>query len=116
MTSLHKKKSWYKGLRAEKIAKWVLRVKLYRVLEERYKSSVGEIDLIARKGSMLIFVEVKARKDFNTCIESVSFRQQNRIRRAAELYLSTAKNFKEVRFDVFLVKPYAFPVHIKNAF
>ena len=50
-----------RGLVAEGIAAWLLRLKGYRVLATRYRTPLGEIDIVARRGKVLAFVEVKAR-------------------------------------------------------
>ncbi len=73
------------------------------VLERNYKVSFGEIDIIARKGDLLIFVEVKTRRnlDFGVPVESVNLEKQNRIRKIAEIYIKNKQlRFKEIRFDV----------------
>ncbi|ACK42804.1 MULTISPECIES: YraN family protein [Dictyoglomus] len=73
------------------------------VLERNYKVSFGEIDIIARKGDILIFVEVKTRRnlDFGMPVESVSFEKQNRIKKIAEIYVKNKQlRFKEIRFDI----------------
>ena len=115
-TSSEKYKTWKKGLLAEEVAKWCLRMQGYRILEQRYKTPLGEIDLIIQRGKSLAFVEVKLRPTIQEALESVSYLQQKRIRQTADFYLRKGQAPDTVRFDVFLVKPYAFPVHIKNAF
>ena len=55
-----------RGDRAERLCLWQLRLKGYRVLARRYRSPVGEVDLIVRRGGVLVAVEVKARGDFAT--------------------------------------------------
>ncbi len=114
--SSHRQRAWKKGLWAETVAQWFLRFQGYRILERRYKTPMGEIDVIAQRGKTLVFVEVKLRPRIEEGLESISFIQQKRIQRTAEFYLSKKKNINNVRFDVFLVKPYWFPLHIKNAF
>ena len=78
------------GRRAEGLAALWLRLKCYRVLGRRVRTPLGELDLIALspKG-ILCFIEVKTRKGVREAAESVSARQQSRIARAAELYLSS---------------------------
>ena len=89
---------------------------MHKILHHRYKTKVGEIDLIILKRKQLIFVEVKARK--NGIHENiVSYNQQQRISRTAELFI--AKNNKyanyDLRFDLAVVKPFKLPQIIKNA-
>ncbi len=75
------------GRRAEIISAWLLRLKGYRILAQRFKTPVGEIDLIAKRASIIAFVEVKARPSAAAAMESVSARQRRRIARAALLFL-----------------------------
>src|SRR5262245_35341676 len=64
----------------------------YSVLERRYKTPVGEVDIIARRGSMIAFIEVKARKDANVQ-EVLSSHQRERISRAALLFIANNPRF-----------------------
>ncbi len=63
------------GRLAELAALWTLRAKGYRLLARRYKTPVGEIDLIMRRGNLTAFIEVKRRSDADQAIFSVSHRQ-----------------------------------------
>ena len=105
------------GRRAEIISAWLLRLKGYRILAQRFKTPVGEIDLIAKRASIIAFVEVKARPSAAAAMESVSIRQRQRIARAALLFLqkrpSLAKH--QMRFDVILVTPGKWPDHLVDA-
>jgi putative endonuclease len=93
-----------------------LRLKGYGILAMRYRTAVGEVDLIARKGKAVIFVEVKWRPSHEDGALAIQPRQQDRIRRAAEWYLShTGQQGISGRFDVVLVVPWRLPRHIKNA-
>ena len=94
-----------------------LRLKGYRILARRHRSRVGEIDIIARRGRTLIFVEVKARQSLGDALESLSARQRARIRNAAELYLATRPQLGhlDARFDVMLVAGWRWPRHLKDA-
>lgn len=117
MDNACRRRAWEKGLFAEALAGLFLRIKGYRILAKRYKSSLGEIDLIIQKSSVIAFVEVKYRRSWDAALEAVQSKQQARIKRSAQIFLSKKpeKNY-QARFDVFLVKPFAFPVHMKNAF
>jgi len=64
------------GHLAEFIAAWLLRMKGYRILKKRYKTPVGEIDLIAARGWTLIAVEVKQRSSFLNAGEAITFKQR----------------------------------------
>lgn len=106
------------GLMAEMLAAWLLRLKGYRILAMRYKTPVGEIDVIARRGKILVFVEVKARASIDEALYAVRTQQAKRIIRAAEYYLASggAGNFHEMRFDVIAIRlPFQIR-HIKAAF
>ena len=109
------------GLRGEALAAWCLRLKGYRVLARRSKHHVGEIDLIARRGSILAFVEVKARVDAGAAIEAITHNQRRRIERAAQAYMArtAAVAACQPRFDVVLVAGRGFggfwPRHIADA-
>jgi len=105
-----------RGRSSETLAAWLLRLKLYRILGRRVRTHAGEIDLIARSpGGILCFVEVKARRDQRSAIESVAQRQRARIERAASLYVAGKPNLarRGMRFDIVTVAP--FPRHIKDA-
>ena len=106
------------GLSAESRASAYLLAKGYRIVARRFKTPVGEIDIVARRGRLLVFVEVKARADFDAAAEAVSERQRRRIIAAAEAWL--AKNpddaLREMRFDVVLVAPGRLPRHLQAAF
>ena len=105
------------GHYAETICVWHLRLRGYRVLSRRFKTPVGEIDIIARRRNIVAFIEVKARRTRELAMESVSPRQQNRIRRAAETFLIArpALTSCDLRFDIMLVTPWAVPSHVMNA-
>ena len=80
-----------------------LRRRGYRILAAGYRTRFGEIDLIARDGTCLVFVEVKYRTTdrYGSPLEAVNVRKQQTIRKVAEVYLLTRKQTDcEVRFDV----------------
>ncbi len=106
------------GLSAESRAAALLIAKGFRILARRWKCSAGEIDIIARRKHLLIFVEVKARGQFDAAAESVSGRQKHRIAAAASLWLAANqdKAMHDIRFDVVLVAPGRMPRHIPAAF
>ena len=105
------------GRRAEIISAWLLRLKGYRILAQRFKTPVGEIDLIAKRASIIAFVEVKARPSAAAAMESVSARQRRRIARAALLFLQKRPDLAklQIRFDVILVTPGKWPDHLVDA-
>jgi putative endonuclease len=106
------------GLSAETRAAAYLIGKGFRILARRWKSPVGEIDIVARRRSLLIFVEVKAREKLDDAAWSVTPRQQQRIAAAAEAWLAAHQGvaFEDIRFDAVLVAPGRLPRHITAAF
>ncbi len=113
-----RKKRYRKGRWAEITAAGFLILKGYRILKWRYRTSVGEIDLVATRGRRLVFVEVKARKDFETGLWSITPRQQFRIAQAAKLWLKTHPTHGDrfISFDVILLVPWSLPRHMQNAY
>ncbi|MDA1088851.1 MAG: YraN family protein [Proteobacteria bacterium] len=105
------------GRFAEALAAWSLRLKGYRIIARGFRSRVGEIDIIARRGGRLIYVEVKARHNIADAAESVRPRQAARIIRAAGAFLQTRADLGglDQRFDVILVSPWRWPVHLVDA-
>lgn len=90
------------GRAGEQIAAGFLRGLGYRILAENFRVRYGEIDLIAKQGDMLVFVEVKTRRSdrFASPGESVTARKQARLRDAASLWLSEHGGESPSRFDV----------------
>ncbi len=76
------------GIKAESVAAVLLRLKGYSILERRYSAAGGEIDLIARRGDAIAFVEVKARADLEAAAFAISATKRRRISRAARVWLS----------------------------
>lgn len=109
--------AWQRGRRGEALALFALRLAGYRILARDHRAAPGEIDIIARRGRLLIFVEVKARADFDRAAEALPARQRRRIARAAEGFLAMRPElrFCRCRFDVVLVAPWRWPRHIQDA-
>lgn len=106
------------GHRGEALAAWFLRLKLYRVVQRRYKTPVGEIDLIAERFGTTVFVEVKARSKAVVEAEALQAVNRSRIARAAQYWLARhpAKAGTNLRFDVIFLAPGRWPRHVINAF
>ncbi len=106
------------GLSAESRAAALLIAKGYRVVARRFRTPVGEIDIVARRGNVLIFVEVKARARLDDAAEAVTDRGKRRIVAAAEAWLSQHPDdaMRNIRFDAVLVAPRRLPRHIEAAF
>ena len=113
-----RKKSEEAGRAAELAALWFLRFKGWRLLAQRYRTPVGEVDLVMRRGDVTAFIEVKARKSLDGAVESVSPRQARRIAAAARHFLvqDAMAPAQSCRFDIVAVSPYHWPRHIENAF
>ena len=106
------------GISAESRAAALLVAKGFRILARRWKSPVGEIDIVARRRRLLIFVEVKARDRLDDAAWSVTERQRARIIAAAEVWLAhnSDPRIRDIRLDVMLVAPRRMPRHITAAF
>lgn len=106
------------GLSAESRAAAYLIAKGYRIVARRWRSPVGEVDIVARRRQVLVFVEVKARAQLDSAAESVTERQQRRIAAAAAAWLSQHPDDGtcDIRFDAVLIAPGRLPRHILAAF
>jgi putative endonuclease len=106
------------GTSAENWSAALLMAKGFRILARRWKCPLGEIDLIARRRKLLIFVEVKARGQLADAEWSITPHQSRRIAAAAEVWLSLHPDdhILDIRFDAILVAPARFPRHIPAAF
>jgi putative endonuclease len=106
------------GVSAEGRAALLLAAKGYRELARRWKSPLGEVDLVMRRGQTIVFVEVKARARLDDAAWAVLPRQQRRIVGAAEAWLAAHPEHAgyDVRFDAVLVAPRRLPQHIEAAF
>ena len=87
-------------------------------MARRWRSPAGEIDIIARRGNTIAFVEVKARETTDHAAEAISEMQQQRIATAASVWIGASPAFAnfDMRFDAVLVAPGRIPVHIPGAF
>ena len=106
-----------RGRRAEFIAAWLLRLKGFRILARDLRARTGEIDIVARRGGTIAFVEVKARRDLDEAAESLRALQRARIARAASAYLAQRPHFQHLapRFDAVLFGTGSWPRHIPDA-
>ncbi|MBO6770320.1 MULTISPECIES: YraN family protein [unclassified Thalassospira] len=103
------------GRRAEMLCALFLRLKGYRILATRHKSPVGEIDIIARRGKVLIAIEVKNRPNRQTALFALRPRQQVRIARALECYAGQIGHDGDLRFDLMMVHGLVRVEHLRNA-
>lgn len=110
-----------RGRWSETLAVWALRLRGWSVLARGYVvgrgSGAGEVDIIARRGAVVAFVEVKARADWSQAAEAVTVRQRRRIARAAEAFLAAHPELagSVCRFDAMLVTPGRWPRHLPDA-
>jgi len=105
------------GRLAEALAAIWLRLKGYRILARRLKTPVGEIDILARRGTVLAVVEVKARRDRSLAAEAITPRQWHRLARAAEWALAHRPEWVglSLRFDALLLARGRLPRHVADA-
>lgn len=106
----------YKGYLGEIIAALFLFVKGFKILETRYKTKVGEIDIIAQKENLVVFVEVKSRKNEEKCYMAIKDKQLKRIQRASFIFLekNPKLSLSDTRYDVILISNWSIPIHIEN--
>ncbi|GAC1404676.1 MAG: YraN family protein [Novosphingobium sp.] len=104
-----------RGRRGETIAAWYLRLTGWRILAKRQKIGVGEVDLIARRGRTVVFVEVKWRATAEALDLAIDARRLARVARAAEaLAPKFAREGDVQRIDVLLLAPRRWPRHMRN--
>ncbi|CAM5519186.1 putative endonuclease [Aquamicrobium terrae] len=113
-----RRKSYRRGHRGEWLAALALTAKGYRILARRYRTKLGEIDLIARRGDLVLMVEVKARRSLVEAMEAIGRESERRIEGAADIWLSRQPDYGRlsVRFDMVAVLPWRWPVHVQNVF
>jgi len=113
-----RRRAYRKGHRGEWLAALALMLKGYRIVARRFRTPLGEIDLIARRGDLVAIVEVKVRPSLVAAMEAVGPAAQRRIEGAADLWLSRRSDFSRlsVRFDLVAVLPRRWPVHVPNLF
>ena len=85
-----KNRSYQFGILAEKIAMFFLRLKGYKILEWRYKSRFGEVDIIAKKSAVIVAIEVKARTSKILIEEVLRPRQIERVTKSLEFFIFTS--------------------------
>lgn len=107
-----------RGRISEYWAALYLLLKGYRIVALRYRTRAGEVDLIARKGDLIVFVEVKARRDEALAVDAVGAMTQARIRSASDYWLSRQADSHRLsmRYDIVAVLPRRWPRHFIDAF
>ncbi|MEO6387173.1 MAG: YraN family protein [Croceibacterium sp.] len=105
-----------RGRRGETLAAWWLRLRGWRIVGRRVKTPRGEIDLVARRGGTVAFVEVKWRKGAEDLASAIDAYRLRRVAAAAEAVAHRyARAGETVRIDVLLLAPGHWPRHIVNA-
>ncbi len=121
---VHKLSADTARVRAQKWGRWAetlaalhLRLRGYRILARNYKTPVGELDMVAKRGTTVCFVEVKARGTQHEAFEAVTTKQRRRIQRAAEQFLIHHPPLQvfDIRFDVALVTSFLQFKHVSDA-
>ena len=94
------------GAAAELAATHLLLDRGYRIVERNFRCKAGELDIIARDGSILVFVEVRSRADatHGQAAEMIGPRKQRQVSRVAAHYLAARQpDYEEIRFDVIAI-------------
>lgn len=112
-----RQRAWKYGRRAEWLAHWYLRAKGYRIVATNVRLTGGEIDIVARKGRLLAFIEVKARRNLAEAAEAIRPQQQARIASAAADFMAGRPAYRDLdgRFDALLLAPGRLPRHVRDA-
>ncbi len=105
------------GFRGEAAAAKYLKSNGYKIIKRNYKGPFCEVDIIAQKGDVLAFIEVKTRRNFNygEPNEAVRADRQARYKNGARYYFANREINCTVRFDIIEVMPRGIN-HIENAF
>ena len=104
-----------RGRSAETIAAWYLRMHGWRILVRRARVPGGEVDIVARRGRTLAFVEVKARADTDAAALSLDEWRLRRVAVAAERLMERYMDgIDEVRIDAIFIVPFRWPIHMPN--
>ena len=106
------------GLRAETLATLWLRAQLFTILDRNYRVQGGEIDIVAQRGHLIVFVEVKARADLETAALAITPQKQRRIQRAVHHWLARHPRSTgcALRADAILIAPGQLPHRIAGVF
>lgn len=116
MSQIARQRAERRGRRGEWIAIAMLVLKGWQIIGRRVKTPLGEIDLVARRGRTLAFIEVKWRASPQAARESFHPRQQARLMRAAALWRARRSGLGTLatRFDLVCIAPGHWPVHLKG--
>lgn len=106
------------GRQAEALAALLLQLQGWSILDRRARTGAGEIDIVAKRGRVLAFVEVKARGTIDSALGAITPRQRERLLRAAAVWRRRRADLAdlEVRFDLVVCAPWRWPRIQKRAF
>lgn len=104
-----------RGRQAERIAGWWLRLKGWSIVDRRVRTGAGEIDIVARRQSIVAFIEVKARASEAELAFAIDERRLSRVVAAAEAVAHRyLKSGDDMQIDVILLAPGHMPRHLSN--
>ena len=111
-------KAFRRGHVSEYLAALYLLAKGYRICAIRFRTPLGEIDIVARRGDLVACVEVKARRDVDSAVAAVTGETARRIRAAGDLWLARQPDAGRLslRCDIVAVRPWRIPRHFEGAF
>lgn len=110
-----------RGRWAELVCLWLLRLKGYSIVAHGHVTGrgtgAGEIDIVARRGRLLAFIEVKTRSRRSLAAAAISRNQRHRLTRAAAAFLAGRSDLADcaIRFDAILLAPWHWPCHLIDA-
>ncbi|MCX8278758.1 YraN family protein [Phyllobacterium sp. 0TCS1.6C] len=118
MTGSTRRRAYFRGHAAERLAAAALMLKGYRIVARRYRTRLGEIDIIARRGRLVLIVEVKARANLAQAMDALGTATMRRIEAAADLWLARQPDHAalSIRFDLVAILPWRWPVHVPAAY
>lgn len=113
-----RRKAFLRGHLSEYYAAAYLLCKGYRIKAMRFRTKSGEVDIVARKGDLVAFVEVKARRITGDAIFAVDPSTQRRIRNASLAWIARQPDAAMLtyRYDIVAVTPWSRPQHFIDAF
>jgi putative endonuclease len=116
--STNRKAAQNRGRFAEALAAIALQLKGWRIEERNFRCRGGEIDIVARKGNLIAFVEVKARSSIEEALHSVGPQTRQRVAAAGREWIARRRDQHKLswRHDIVAVRPMRWPVHLPDAF
>ncbi|MEO1748688.1 MAG: YraN family protein [Pseudomonadota bacterium] len=117
-TAIERRQAERRGRRAEILAELALLFRGFRVVARRFKTKAGEVDLIARRGTLVLMVEVKARRTLSDAMEAVTPTALRRIEAAGDIWAGRQPDYGQlsIRYDLIAVLPRRWPVHVPSIY